>query len=444
MYNILVVDDNTVECNSLVELLKCEGYSIKSATNGKVASEMLKQSFFNVVITDINMPEVTGFDLLKQIKEKCLETSVIFITGYGEIKDAVAAIKLGAIDYIMKPFDDDALMSVISGVVGHKILQNARLKKRKNLRFDGVIGGDKEMQRIMELIKVVAKSNVTVLITGESGTGKSLFAKAIHYNSARKDKPYIEVLCGAIPETLFESEMFGYSKGSFTGAINEKPGAFEMADGGTILLDEIYSAPPSSQIKLLRVLQDKKFKRVGDLNLIKANVKFIVATNCDLQSEVKKGNFRKDLYHRINVLPINIPPLRERKCDIEPLAEHFLYTYGQKYDKKNLLISDETMCKLKNYSWPGNVRELENVIQRAIITAGGAYIETHDLPLNMNEYAPKLEGIGNFSLKKAMEKPERELIRHTLRYFNGNKNKTAKVLKLNRTTLYKKMRKHNL
>ncbi len=344
----------------------------------------------------------------------------------------------------MKPFDSDTIKSVVSQAAEQQISQNNKLKKRINVKFDGLIGMDKEIQKLVGLIKVIAKSDVTVLITGESGTGKSLFAKSIHYNSARKNKPYVEVLCGAIPETLLESEMFGHSRGSFTGATKAKPGVFEVADGGTILLDEIYSAPASLQIKLLRVLQDKKYKRIGSNDFNQADVRVIVATNSDLRSEVKKGNFRQDLYYRINVMHINIPPLRDRTDDIKLLARHFLGKFGLIYKKENLLISDETMFKLQNYSWPGNVRELENVMQRAVITAGGSHIDIDGMSTKEGEHTPEHVGIGEFSLKRAMEKPEKEFIVSTLRYFNGNKSKTAEVLRLNRTTLYKKMKKYNM
>ena len=325
-----------------------------------------------------------------------------------------------------------------------QILLNEKLKKRINVKFDGLIGRDKEMRRLVGLIKVIAKSEVTVLITGESGTGKSLFAKSIHYTSARKNKPYVEMLCGAIPETLLESEMFGYTRGSFTGAEKDKPGMFEMAEGGTILLDEIYAAPVSLQIKLLRVLQDKKYKKMGSNDTNLADVRVIVTTNSDLRSEVKKGNFRQDLYYRINVMHINIPPLRERICDIKLLAKHFLDKFGRIYEKEELLISNETMFKLQNYSWPGNVRELENVIQRAVVNAEETHIDVDGLSIKEGEHTPELGVIGEFSLKKAMEKPEKEFIARTLKYFNGNKSKTAEVLRLNRTTLYNKMKKYNM
>lgn len=344
----------------------------------------------------------------------------------------------------MKPFDSDTIKSVVSQAIEPQVSQNKKLKKRINVKFDRLIGSEKEMRRLVGLVKLIAKSDVTVLITGESGTGKSLFAKSIHRNSARKNKPYVEVLCGAIPESLLESEMFGYTKGSFTGAEKDKPGMFEMAEGGTILLDEIYSASASIQIKLLRVLQDKKYNRIGSNESKQADVRVIVATNSDLRSEVKKGNFRQDLYYRINVMHINIPPLRERMCDIKLLTKYFLDKFCHIYKKEKLIISKEAMFELQNYSWPGNVRELENVIQRTVIVAGGTHINVDDLSNEENEYAQGHDEIGKFSLKKAMEKPEKEIIVRTLRYFNGNKSKTAEILRLNRTTLYKKMRKYNM
>lgn len=366
------------------------------------------------------------------------------ITGYGQIEDAVAAIKNGAFDYIIKPFSDDTIMAIINQAIEQRVLHKTKTDKQININRDCIIGEDNEMQKILELVKKVASSNVTVLITGESGTGKSLIAKAIHYNSPRRDKPFIEISCGSIPDTLLESELFGHTKGSFTGAINEKPGRFELADGGTIFLDEIDVAKPLLQVKLLRVLQDKKFERLGGLKSITTNVRIIVATNSNLKNEIRKGNFRQDLYYRINVMSIHIPPLRERRSDIKLLANHFLYKYSIKYKKKDLYISDEIMHKLQKYSWPGNVRELENAIQRAVVTASGKYINVSDMNFVDNEYLQKPDGIGAFSLKKAMEKPEKEFIERTLKDFNWNKNKTAEVLKLNRTTLYKKMKKYGL
>ncbi len=444
-YNILVVDDDLIECNSIAELLKHEGYYVESASDGEIASRKLVQGSFDIVITDIKMPELTGFDLLKLIKKKHPETLVIMITGYGQIEDAVTAIKHGAFDYITKPFNDNTIRTIVRQAIGQQILQKTTIsEKQTSIKVDCVIGQDEKIQKILEVVKIVASSNVTVLITGENGTGKSLIARTIHYNSSRRDKACIEVPCGAIPDTLLASELFGHEKGSFTGAIKEKPGKFELATGGTIFLDEIGSASSSLQIKLLRVLQDKIFERLGGLNSITTNARVIVSTNGNLKKEIEKGNFRQDLYYRISVIPIHIPPLRERRADIKLLVDYFLRKFSSKYNKKNLCISDETMYKLTNYSWPGNVRELENVMQRAVITARGKCIDFEDLPFVQGEYAPKFEGIGEFSLKKAMEKPEKEFIEHTLKYFNRNKNKTAEVLKLNRTTLYKKMKKYGL
>ncbi|MFQ5963469.1 MAG: sigma-54-dependent transcriptional regulator [Candidatus Scalinduaceae bacterium] len=444
IYNILIVDDDPIECDSLAELLKYEGYFIETACNGKIASEKLKQKLFNVVVTDVNMTEVTGFDLLKHISENYPKSSVILITGYGQIEDAVSAIKLGAYDYIMKPFKDDKIRMLVRQAIKRPDLQNIELERHTSVSLDDVIGQDKEIRKIRELIKIVANRNATILITGENGTGKSLIAKAIHYNSSRNDKQYVEIPCGSIPDTLLDSELFGHSKGSFTDAIKEKPGRFELANGGTILLDEIDTTKSSFQVKLLRFLQDKKFERLGSLKTITTDVRMIVSTSSNLKDETEKGNFRKDLYYRINVIPINIPPLRKRRSDIKLLADHFLNKYCIMYKKKKLRISDETMYRFQNYTWPGNVRELENIIQRGVITATREYINVNDMSFAKYEAAPNSKSIGTFSLKKAMEKPERDHIESTLEHFNWNKNKTARVLQLNRTTLYKKMKKYSM
>jgi DNA-binding NtrC family response regulator len=444
LYNILVVDDDPLERNSIVELLQHEGYSVESASDGEIASRKLVHGFFDIVITDVKMPALTGFDLLKHVKQKHPETIVILITGCGQIEDAVTAIKLGAFDYIMKPFNDDTIRTLINQAIEQRVLQEHKLEGQTSVKSNCVIGQDKEIQKIMELVNNVAGSNVTVLITGESGTGKSLLAKAIHDSSTRRDKPFIEVPCGSIPDTLLESELFGHTRGSFTGAVREKPGRFELADGGTIFLDEIDNAKPLFQVKLLRVLQDKKFERLGGIKSITTNVRIIVATNSNLKNEIKKGNFRQDLYYRINVMPINIPPLRERRSDIKLLVDHFLYKYSNKYEKKDLRISEETMYRLQKYSWPGNVRELENTIQRAVVTVSGTCIDVRDISSVNNEYVSKIDTTEIVSLKKAMEKPEKEFIERTLNDFGWNKNKTAEVLDLNRTTLYKKMKKYGL
>ncbi|MEE9604741.1 MAG: sigma-54 dependent transcriptional regulator, partial [Candidatus Scalindua sp.] len=337
IHSILVIDDDQIGCDSLAEFLKHEGYSAESATSSAIALKRLAQRSFDIVITDVRMPEQTGFSLLKQIKQRHPETLVILITGYGQIEDAVTAIRLGAFDYITKPFDNSTIRSVVSQAIEQQNLQEdpAKFKDQTDAGIDCVIGRDKKMQKILELSKIIASSNVTVFITGENGTGKSLIAKTIHHNSSRRDKPYVEVPCGAIPDTLLASELFGHTKGSFTGAIKEKPGKFELATGGTIFLDEIGSASSSLQIKLLRVLQDKKIERLGGLDSIATNVRVIVSTNSNLKKEIEKGNFRQDLYYRINVMPIHIPPLRERRSDIKLLINYFLHKFSSKYKKEN-------------------------------------------------------------------------------------------------------------
>jgi len=456
--NVLVVDDDLIECRSLSEFLKLDGFQVDSATSGHDALEKLKESSFDIVLTDVNMPEITGFDLLHEVNAHYPETAVILITGYGQIEGAVRAIKEGAYDYITKPLIDDGVKMIINRALEQQELkkENVQLKKQLGLLLGAgdIIGRDHKMRKIIELIESVADSRATIMITGESGVGKTLVARAIHARSNRKDKPFIEVSCGSLPESLLESELFGHAKGSFTGAIANKEGKFQVAHGGTIFLDEIGDAPMSMQIKLLRVIQDRVFERVGDNKTIQADVRLIVATNKDLDEEVREGRFREDLFYRIKVVSVDIPPLREKLGDLKLLADHFLKKYTLDNDKEITGISDAAMHVMQMHDWPGNVRELENAIERAVIFCESPEIQPEDLPLDASLAARPAAGpAGGDSpggrgsvvpLKDALETPERDIIYNALVAFNWSRAKAADALGINRSTLFKKMRKFGL
>ena len=456
--NVLVVDDDLIECRSLSEFLKLDGFQVDSATSGHDALEKLKQSGFDIVLTDVNMPEITGFDLLHEVNEHYPDTAVILITGYGQIEGAVRAIKEGAYDYITKPLIDDGVKMIINRALEQQELkkENIQLKRQLGLLVGGgdIIGRDHKMRKIAELIDSVADSRATVMITGESGVGKTLVARAIHAHSDRKDKPFIEVSCGSLPESLLESELFGHARGSFTGAVADKEGKFQVAHGGTIFLDEIGDAPTSMQVKLLRVIQDRSFERVGDNKTIQADVRLIVATNKDLDEEVREGRFREDLFYRIKVVSFDIPPLRERLGDLKLLADHFLKKYVLENKKDIGSISDEAMRVMQTHTWPGNVRELENVIERAVILTSSSDIQPQDLPFDASSTSHRagamagsvLSGASGsvVPLKDALEEPEKEIIRTALAAFGWSRAKAADALGINRSTLFKKMRKFEL
>ncbi|MCM8774102.1 MAG: sigma-54 dependent transcriptional regulator, partial [Candidatus Omnitrophica bacterium] len=408
--HILIADDEPLTRKSLYELLRFEGYNVSLANDGEEALQMVKSAPLDLIIADLKMPKVDGLELLKRVKEINPEITVVLITGYGSIETAVEAMKLGAFDYITKPIIDNEIKLVIQRIFEQKRLieENRALKEKLDgtirTKFYNIVGRHPKMQKIYNLIEVVAPTNATVLIQGESGTGKQLIAHALHYgNPLRKDRPFVEVSCGALPENLLESELFGHVKGSFTTAIRDRKGRFESANGGTIFLDEIDTFSPKLQVKLLRVLQQGEFERVGDSETIKVDVRVIAATNQDLTKLIKNGMFREDLYYRLNVVPILVPPLRERDEDILLLAEYFLDKYREKIrDKKIESFSSDVKEIFLTYDWPGNVRELENVIERAIILCKGNIIEKEDLPDSMQEIkvstAPSK--ITNLSLKE--------------------------------------------
>jgi DNA-binding NtrC family response regulator len=448
--HILIVDDEPLVRRSLSEFLTLEGYAVSNATNGKEALNLLKGYTADIVITDLKMPEMDGFALLKNIRQLHPQTPVIVITGYGSIENAVDAMKQGAYDYITKPIVDSEIKLLIERLLKERQIVEENIKLKEQLsaaykdRFLNIVGRDEKMQKIYALIEAIAATRATVLIHGESGTGKRLVAHAIHNHAHRKDKkPFVEVSCGALTETLLESELFGHVKGAFTGAIKDRMGRFELADGGTIFLDEIDAFSPGLQVKLLRILQEGEFERVGDHKTVKIDVRVITATNQKLEELITQGKFRKDLYYRLNIISVEVPPLRQRSGDIPLLVDEFVSKHLKHVSKKIDGLSPEALEILVDYQWPGNVRELENVIERAIILAKKPTIGPEDLPdflRSAKKVSATPEGDnGGLRLKDALRSPEKDLILKALNSADGNKNRAAEILGINRTTLYKKM-----
>jgi DNA-binding NtrC family response regulator len=438
---ILVVDDEVPVRDILQKgLSQMGGFSVEVAENGREAIQKIENDLFDLVLTDVKMPEMDGLELLKAIKETWPEMMVILMTGYGSIETAVEAMKMGANDYITKPIDLNELLIHISRVQKEDLLfkenRLLRMEVRKKFEFRNIIGKSKPMQEVFSLIEKVAPSNSTAIIYGGSGTGKELVAKAIHYNSPRADKPFIPFNCGAIPETLVESELFGHTKGAFTGAIQAKRGLFEEAHEGTIFLDEISTILPSIQVKLLRFLQEKELMRIGSTERTKVNVRMIAATNENLEENVKKGKFREDLFYRLHVFPIFLPDLKERKEDIPLLAYHFLDFYTKENQKQIKGISREALNHLVEYYWPGNVRELENAMERAVIMADRDYLTPRDFPKNLREGLRNLIRKGGRD-RKSLDDIKAEYIREILKETNGNKRIAAEILKVNPRTLYR-------
>jgi len=450
---ILLVDDDQIILDSLGGFLELEGYDVTRAESIAQAINCLNAGRYNLVITDVAMPTSDGFELLRYVRTHYSDIVVIMVTGYGSIESAVDAIKQGAYDYLTKPIiDDDVRMAVRRALQQQQLLaENRQLRRALSDRYhiSNIIGTDAQMTKVFDLVDAVADSLSTVLITGESGTGKSLVARAIHAQSPRRDGPFVEVACGALPETLLESELFGHVRGAFTGAVGDKAGKFAAADGGTIFLDEVATASPQLQVKLLRVLQDRKFEPVGSNETREVDVRVILATNHDLQAEVREGRFREDLYYRINVVNIELPPLRQRIGDIPLLAEHFLAKYTAGANKKIEGFSPEAVEFMQGYAWPGNVRELENCVERATVLCRGQQIGPRDLPPAVLKGSGRGAEIGAAaggptSLAEALAEPEKQIIAAALEASNGSRQAAAHRLGINRTTLYKKMRKHGL
>ena len=438
---ILVVDDEAPLREMLRKaLVQMGGYTVDMAQNGQEALEKFEKDIFDLVLTDVKMPEMDGIELLKLIKGTRPDVMVILMTAFGSIETAVEAMKMGATDYITKPVNLDELILHIARAQKENLLlqenQLLRMEVKRRFEFSNIVGKSKKMQEVFSLIEKVAASNSTVIVYGGSGTGKELVAKAIHYNSPRANQPFIPFNCGAIPETLVESILFGHTKGAFTGAIQAKRGLFEEAHGGTLFLDEISVVLPSVQVKLLRVLQEKEVMRVGSTERTKIDVRVIAATNEDLESNMKQGRFREDLFYRLHVFPIFLPSLRDRKEDISLLAYHFLDRCTKETMKQIKGISKEAMNLLLEYEWPGNVRELEHAIEGAVIMSDQEYLIPQDLPKTLREGSSDLIKKG-LKERKSLEAIKGEYIREILKETGGNKKVAAELLKVNPRTLYR-------
>jgi len=444
--NILIAEDEQTIRESLKLVLEDEGYSVKVASDGVEALNKIKSENFDLVITDIKMPRLDGMELLEKGSRISPDTFFIIITAYASVNSAIAALRAGAYDYLIKPLEFDDLLIRIKRLLDYRklSLENRTLRQRisSGEGYQNIIGKSAAMKKIFKIISQVAPTNSNVLIVGKSGTGKELVARAIHANSKRKEKIFLPINCGAISPNLIESELFGHKKGAFTGATEDKQGLFKVADKGTLFLDEIGDLPLEMQVKLLRAIEEKQFFPVGATVPVKTDVRIIAATNQDLEEKIKKGEFREDLYYRLNVVEIKLPPLNKRKEDIPLLVNHFIEKYCNEMGKKILTLDNKAMRALLNYDWKGGVRELENVIERAVIFASGDIITLEDLSDNLQSIAQTV----NYpdSLKDAMKNFERNHILHILRKFEYNKEKTAQALNIGLSSLYRKMDELNI
>ncbi len=444
-FPILFVDDDQQILDVVAAYLARNGYSVDTVNNGLMALEKIKEKEFAAVFTDLIMPEISGLDLLKSIKDASPTTEVIIVTGYGTIESAIEALKRGSYDYLQKPINFERLKILIDRIIEKKKLQlenyliKRRLKDRYN--YDQLVGKSSKMQQIYDVIDRISNGSPTVLIQGESGTGKELVANVIHQNSIRRKMPFIPVNCGAITEGLLESELFGHVKGAFTGAVKDTIGLFKAADGGTIFLDEIAEVQPALQVKLLRVLQEKKIRPVGDTHESEVDVRVIAATNKNLEQAITQKTFREDLYYRLNVILLQMPSLREIREDIPNLVNHFIKKFSTDSHREVLRISSEALDMMMNYEWPGNVRQLENVIERAFALGATETIEANDLPPELRSMSERdTIGDNNYNLVEN----ERMLISRALKRTKGNKADAAKLLGINLTTVYRKLEKYRI
>jgi DNA-binding NtrC family response regulator len=439
---ILIVEDDPTVGESLRQLLKKKGHDILLATNGKEALQLFRHEIIDLVVTDVVMPKMDGIELLEAVKGLRPETEVIVISAQGTIEKAVQAMKLGAFDFIEKPINPRVISLLVERALEKQtlILQNRDLRSKleDKFHFKNIIGRSEKMVKIFELIQHIAPYDSSVLIIGESGTGKELIANAIHYNSPRASMPFIKVSCASLSEGIIESELFGHEKGAFTGAIASRKGRFELAHQGTLFLDEVEDIPPATQIKLLRVLQEGEFERVGGNKTIKVNIRIIAASNRDLQEAVKRGDFREDLYYRLNVVNIKLPALRDRRDDIPFLVNFFIEKYNQKYQMKVKGISQKAMNLLTDYEWTGNVRELENMIESILVINSPGVIDIQHLPQEFRDFKEKPEVVP-IRIGTPLEEVEKEVLIQTLRATKGNKRKAAKLLGINVRTIHRKI-----
>lgn len=454
MAKILVVDDNPDVLKLIADILESNDYEVKTVSNGASAIKELENNDYDMVLTDLMMPDVDGMQVLENAILKIPKTMCIILTGHGTIKSSVEAIKKGAFDYITKPVSPTELLIYVEKALKFKNLEEENIWLKKELKgkyhYKNIVGTSKVIKKIYDLIEKVSDSDGTVLITGASGTGKELIARSIHYNSQRGDNPLVVINCGAIPETLLESELFGHEKGAFTGAYKKRIGRFEMANGGTIFLDEIGEMSPTLQIKLLRVLQEQQFERVGGTKTLHVDLRFVAATNKNLTTAINMEKFREDLYYRLNVIPIKVPSLKQRRSDIPLLVDFFLKKFQKGKSDKLTGFSQVAMDAILAYDWPGNVRELENVIKRLTILCEGPVVSFDDLPENMQTVSgsrhPDNEVIidNELSLNEAVQDYEKRIILEALEKTNWVKSKAAKLLNINRTTLVAKIKKQNI
>ena len=459
---VLLLDDEKNITFVIKAILEKNGYKVNSFNDPLEGLKTLNQFDYNTVITDLYMPQMSGMDVLAHIKQEYPDLPVIMITAFGTVETAVAALKAGAFDYITKPFEQDEILNITEKATNTHALRKLEpasgVDAAATLQSIMHIGQCPQMQEVAKMIQKIAASPSTVLITGESGTGKELIASAIHKTGDRANKPFIKINCAAIPYNLIESELFGYEKGAFTGAVNSKPGRFELAHEGTLFLDEVAEMPLEMQVKLLRVIQESEFERVGGLNTIKVNVRLIAATNKDLQKEVKEGSFREDLYYRLNVVPITLPPLRERRADIEPLIYFFIKKFNERLGKQVQAIDPECLKRLTRYYWPGNIRQLENVLEHAVLMSDMNLLRLQDLPKELSdilagednsessEIVAAYESGESFKdiVKRQTQAVERELISKALSENEGNVTKTAEKLGLSRKGLQLKLKELGL
>ena len=444
---LLVADDDPGLRESLERTLTREGFHVVLASDGNAALERLRGGGIDLVLTDLKMPGLTGIEVLRAAKAIAPDVDVILLTAFGTVEEAVRAMKAGAYDFLTKPFQRPQVLRLIRQALERRdlIQQNRELQQRLDVLLQqGIaIGSSPAFRRMMMLVDQVADSSATVLIQGESGTGKELVAKTIHARSARRKGPFVAVNCAALPETLLESELFGYEKGAFTGAAGRKEGRFELADGGTLFLDEVADLSPVTQPKILRVLQEGEFERLGGTRTLRVDVRVVAATNQDLAQMVREKRFREDLYYRLNVITINVPPLRERREDIHVLAQHFLRMYAAKNNRKLEGFTDEALRRLEAYAWPGNVRELENVIERGVVLARSAQMDIADLPPEIAGATPLPEGVLSVRIGTPLAEVEQRLLEETLRVTKGNKTLTARLLGIDPRTVSRKLERQD-